>query len=76
MGILDGIMKKQKTTQEIEEETERLEAEDRKAGIELSIAQKRQAAALLKQRGLSINHFGGAGDESSWQKALHWLKTH
>ena len=75
-GWMTKLLSKPKTAQEIEEESELLEAEDRKAGLELSITQKRQATAMLKQRGLSINHFGGAQDESSWSRAVQWLKTH
>lgn len=67
---------KSQSPQEIEEETERLEAEDRKAGVELSLEQKRVAAKMLRERGVSINHFGSASDEGAWAKAVRWLKEH
>ena len=77
MGILDNLIgKKKQTTEEIETETERLEAEDRKAGFELSIAQKKWAAQELKSRGVSARSFGNTNDDGTWQKIISWLKTH
>ena len=75
-GWMTKIFSRPKSTQEIEEETERLEAEDRKAGLELSIKQKRVATKMLAQRGMKPSHFGDTGDESTWQRAWQWLKTH
>jgi len=55
---MGGLFKREKSISELEEETELAEAEDKKVGVELSIAQKRQAIARLKERGLTPKHFG------------------
>jgi phage gp16-like protein len=70
MGILDSLTKKKKSIDELEEETENLEAENRKADQELSIEEKRVAIAQLKARGLKPSHF------PSWSAIIQWLKTH
>lgn len=75
-GWVTKLVSKPKSAQEIDEETERLEAEDRKAGVELSLAEKRAAAKMLSERGLSPSHFGNTGEEGTWQRILKWLKTH
>lgn len=77
MGILDSLIgKKKQTTEEIEAETERAEAEDRLEGYKLSIQQKRWAARELKSRGVSARSFGNTNDEGTWQKIISWLRTH
>lgn len=73
MNIFKG---KQKSLSEIEEETEKLEGEDRKAGVELSIAQKKVAISELKKRGLTAKHFGDTALGSTWNRIWSWLKTH
>ena len=50
--------KSEKTLAEIEEETEKTQAENELAGTQLSLAQKRVAIAELKKRGLTPKHFG------------------
>ena len=62
---------RQKTASEMEEESERLGAEDERLGTQLSIAQKRVAIAELKKRGLTPKHFS-----FDWTKIVQWLKTH
>jgi hypothetical protein len=56
---------------ELEEETEHLEAENKKTSVELSVAQKREAIARLKERGLSPKNFS-----FDFRRILNWLKTH
>ena len=70
---LPGFFRPKKTLSELEEDTEQLEAENKKTGMELSIAQKRRAIVELKQRGLTPRHFGFPTD---WNRIWQWLKTH
>lgn len=70
MGILDSF-KPKKSIDELEEETERLDAEDREVEKELSIAEKRVAIARLKESGLTPGHFN-----FDWKKILAWIKAH
>lgn len=65
------LFKREKTLAEIEEDTEKAEAEERLTEKELSITQKKEAIARLKERGLTPKHF-----ENNWQKIINWLKTH
>lgn len=62
--------KKEVTLAEIEEETEKKQAENELAGTEVSLAQKRVAIAELKKKGLSPKHFGG-----DWGRIWAWLKS-
>lgn len=64
------FLKKKKSIEELEEETERARAENTLADEEVSLAQKREIQAQLKARGLNRNNF------SSWQRAWQWLRTH
>ena len=75
-GWISKLVSKPKSTQEIEEETEHLEAEERQAGVELSLTQKRLAAKMLKERGLQPSNFGNTGDANTWAKIIQWLKSH
>lgn len=75
-GWMTKLIQRPKSIQEIEEETERAEAEDRLAGVQLSLEEKRMATKMLKERGLSPQHFGDTRDAGTWQKVLTWLKTH
>ena len=72
MGLFDSILgKKQKSIDELEEETENLEAENRKTDQEVGLAEKKVMLARLKERGLSPKHF-----QFSWTAIRDWLKTH
>lgn len=75
-GWISKLVSKPKSTQEIEEETEHLEAEDRKASIELSLTEKRLATKMLKERGLQPSNFGNTSDSGTWSRISNWLKTH
>ncbi len=66
-----NIFKKNKSLSETEEETERLQAENEKESVQLSIAQKRAAIAELKKRGLTAKHFS-----FDFSRIISWLKTH
>jgi hypothetical protein len=70
MGILPSF-KKEKTIDEMEEETENLEAENRKLDQEVSIEQKKVMIAQLKEKGLKPGHFS-----FNWPAIKQWLKTH
>lgn len=74
-GILPSF-KKEKSIDELEEETENLEAENRKVDQEVSLEEKKLIIAKLKQRGLELNHFSGASIEDKVKNAIAWLKTH
>lgn len=66
-----NLFKREPSLSDLEEQKERLDAEDEKLGTELSIAQKRMAIAELKKRGLTPKHF-----LFDWGKIVQWLKTH
>ena len=66
-----NIFKREKTLSEIEEESDKLELEDKREGFQLSIAKKRAASAELKKRGLTPKHFN-----FNFRKIFRWLKTH
>ena len=63
--------KQPKSLSEVEQDTEKLSAENENLGTQLSIAQKKVAIAKLKQAGLTPKHFN-----FDWSKILQWLKTH
>lgn len=65
------LFKHKPSLAELEEETERKEAEGELAGAELSVTQKRVAIAELKKRGLEPKHFG-----FDFKKIWAWLKSH
>lgn len=65
------LSKKEKTISEIEEETEKAQAENKKLDVELSIAQKQAAMQRLKEKGLSPKDFG-----NRWSRIINWLRTH
>ena len=71
-----GLFKRQKSLEELEEENEVLEAEDKQAGLKLSIAQKRELVKRLKDRGLTPAHFGNTSLTETWTKIIQWLKSH
>ena len=68
---------REKSLTELEEETELLEAKDKKAHVEYSLAQKKNAILELKSRGLEPKHFGKEGS-GGWDfgRIIQWLKTH
>lgn len=67
-----GFFRREKSLAEIEEETERLEAESKKASLEFSVAEKRaMAERLRKEYGLTPKHFG-----LDWKRIWQWIKTH
>lgn len=70
------LFQKSRSLSEVEEETEREQAEDGLLGTKLSIAQKRVAIAELKKRGLTPKHFGDTALGSTWNRVWSWLKTH
>ena len=70
MGILDSL-KPKKSISEIEEETEQLEAENRKEELNLSVYEKRAAIARLKQDGLKPAHFS-----FDWKNIMNYIKSH
>lgn len=69
--VLPNFFRPKKSISEIEEESEVLEAEDRRAGLKLSVAQKRQATVALRQHGLKPSHFS-----FDYKKIISWLKSH
>ena len=66
-----SFLKREKTLAEIEEETEKEQAVNRKLDVELSIAQKKAAIQRLKEAGLTPKSFGG-----NWKRIFNWIKTH
>ncbi len=68
--------KKEKSIEELEEETENLEAENRKVDQELSLEKKKVIIEQLKQRGLQIKHFSGDSLNDKFKSAISWLKQH
>ena len=69
MGLTD-MFKKQPTIEEMEEETENLEVQNRRADGEMSLLQKKVAIARLKEQGLSPKNF------LDWKSIRDWLRTH
>ena len=55
--MVGGLFKRPKSISELEEETEHKDAENKLADSELSLAQKRELIARLKERGLQPKHF-------------------
>ena len=70
---LPGFFKPKQSLSELEEDTEQLQAEDAKIGVELNIARKRRMISELKKRGLKPSHFGVPID---WRRIWQWLRTH
>lgn len=66
-----GLLKREQSLSEIEEQSEREEAVDKLEGLHLSVAQKRKATAELRQRGLSPKHFS-----FNFRRIFQWLRTH
>lgn len=74
--MVQNLFRREKSLSEIEEATEREQAEDDLLGTKLSIAQKKVAIAELKKRGLTPKHFGDTALGSTWARVWSWLKTH
>jgi len=70
------VFRPKKSITELEQETERLEVEDRKSELEYSIAERKAMIAKLKDRGLTPKHFGDTSQGSTWKNIWNWLKTH
>ena len=71
MGLELPFLKQKKDLAELEEDNERLEAENRNEELQLSIAQKAKIRKELKGQGLSLGNFG-----NSFSRAFAWLKSH
>lgn len=66
-----GLFRREKSLSELEEETEHLEAENKKEGLVVSLARKRLMTSELKKRGLTPGHFSG-----NWSRIWQFLKEH
>jgi hypothetical protein len=75
-GIFDMFKPKQKSIDELEEETENLEAANREKDQELSYEQKKLAIAELKARGLKVSQFSGNTLEDKFKSAVRWIRSH
>ena len=75
MNIL-GFGKKEQTIEEIEEDTENLEAQNRKVDQEVDIERKNLIIKKLKARGLELNKFSGNNINEKLSNAFQWLKSH
>lgn len=75
---LPKFLKKEKTIDEMEEDTEKLEAENREADQSLQLERKKLAIlqAQLKQRELKLSDFGGSSLSDNISRARAWLKAH
>jgi hypothetical protein len=71
MPLPFGIGKKEKSISELEEETEVLEAQNRREDQELSLLQKKVAAEKLKQSGLAPKDFS-----FDWKRIVKFIKEH
>ena len=67
---------RQKSLDEAQEDKERLDTEDERLGVEVSIAKKKLMIRELKKRGLTAKHFGDTSVGATWTKIWEWLKTH
>ena len=74
--MVQKLFKREKSLNELEEETERLEVEERKSNLEYSIAQKKAMAKELNDRGLKPSAFGDTKETTTWERVKQWLKTH
>jgi len=77
MGIMD-IFKEPKSTEEIEAENEKLEAQDRSVGYKLSIAKQNALIKELEARGQKWQNFTDNGKKSglSIDKIKSWFSSH
>ena len=76
MALKLPFFKREKTIDEMESETEELEAANREKDQELSLEEKKYAIAQLKARGLKVNQFSGQSWDERIKRAAVWLKSH
>lgn len=76
MALNLPFLKREKSIEELEEETEKLEAENREKDQEVSLEEKRYTIAQLKARGLKINQFSGQSLDEKIKRAIKWIKAH
>ncbi len=69
--MVGGLFKQEKSLSELEEETEKKEAENRLAATEVSLAEKKVMIAQLKEKGLSPKFFN-----FDWARIKSWLRGH
>jgi hypothetical protein len=77
MGIKDWFSEP-KSTEEIEAENEKLEAQDRNAGYRLSIAKQNELIKELEARGKKWEDFSNNGKKSgiNFDKVKSWFSSH
>ena len=77
MGIKDWFAEP-KSTEEIEAENEKLEALDRKAGLNLSIAKQNELTKELEARGKKWQDFSTNGTKAGivWDKVRAFFSSH
>jgi hypothetical protein len=77
MGIMD-IFKEPKSTEEIEADNEKLEAQDRNVGLKLSIAKQNAIIKELEARGKKWEDFSSNGKKSgiNFDKIKSWFSSH
>jgi hypothetical protein len=75
MGIFDGLRPK-KSISEIEEETEQLEAENRKTELQYSVAEKQAMIARLKRDNVNPSLFSKIGGGLDFTKIWNYIKSH
>ena len=77
MGIMD-IFKEPKSTEEIEADNDKLEAQDRNVGLKLSIAKQNAIIKELEARGKKWEDFSNNGKKSgiNFEKIRAWFSSH
>ena len=77
MGIMD-IFKEPKSTEEIEADNDKLEAQDRNAGFRLSIAKQNELIKELEARGKKWEEFSSNGKKSgiNFDKVRAFFSSH
>ena len=77
MGIKDWFSEP-KSTEEIEADNEKLEAQDRNVGLKLSIAKQNAIIKELEARGKKWEDFSSNGKKSgiNFDKIKSWFSSH
>jgi len=77
MGIKDWFSEP-KSTEEIEADNEKLEAQDRNVGLKLSIAKQNAIIKELEARGKKWEDFSSNGKKSgiNFEKIKSWFSSH
>ena len=77
MGIKDWFSEP-KSTEEIEADNEKLEAQDRNVGLKLSIAKQNAIIKELEARGKKWEDFSNNGKKSgiNFEKIRAWFSSH